>query len=273
MRRLCLLLLCVAALMSANAQETDNLIHTVEAGETLTAIAQNYGVTLEQLLSLNSLDPDAYLQIGQRLLVAPDAASGDAQPAGETGTDDPQEPREPTPDDSYPEAPVIEASAPMMDPADLQPLVCLVVYEDANHNGMREPAELRLRQGTIVLYDGAGLERARYTTDGESEPACLRDLGRQVYRLGAEAPAGYGLRGESELWLDLRAGGDVLLEFAARQGADLPAGPVSPAQDASDAPVDVTGGLLRELAGLALMAAAAAVMASGLILAVFLRSR
>lgn len=272
MPRLCLLLLCLAALMSANAQDSDDLIHTVEAGETLTSIAQNYGVTLDQLLSLNSLDIDAYLQIGQRLLVVPDAERRDAEEAGEADPDETQEPREPRPDDSYADAPIIAAAAPTMDPADLDAQICLVVYEDANHNGMREPTEVRLRLASIVLYDSASRERMRYTTDGESEPACLLDLGRQMYRLEAEAPAGYSLRDGSVLWLDMRAGGEALLEFGARRGAEMPA-PVSTAAADGDARADETGGLLRELSGLALMAAAAVVMASGLILAVFLRSR
>ena len=79
--------------------------------------------------------------------------------------------------------------------------------DDANHNGMRELDEKALPLGQFILYDSADFEQLHYTTDGESEPYCLRDLGRQVLRLEASAPAGYGLIGASSLRLDLRAGG------------------------------------------------------------------
>ena len=72
MRQLCSMLLCFALLTAAQAQDKEDLIHTVGPGDTLISIANNYGVTLEDLLALNSLDPDAYLQIGQRLIVIPD---------------------------------------------------------------------------------------------------------------------------------------------------------------------------------------------------------
>lgn len=44
-------------------------IHTVTAGETLWSIAMRYGTRVDEIVRLNSLDPDQFLQIGQRLLI------------------------------------------------------------------------------------------------------------------------------------------------------------------------------------------------------------
>ena len=76
----------------------------------------------------------------------------------------------------------------MTDPSDISPLLCFGLFDDANQNGLREPGEGWLAGGEVVLYDFEGAEQLHYTTDGESEPYCLRDLGRRQYRLDAVAP-------------------------------------------------------------------------------------
>jgi LysM repeat protein len=47
------------------------IIHTVQAYQTLTTIAQAYGVTLDRILALNGILVDWPLQIGQKLLIDP----------------------------------------------------------------------------------------------------------------------------------------------------------------------------------------------------------
>ncbi len=43
--------------------------HTVQSGEVLITIAQNYGVRLDELMALNNLTADSILQIGQVLFI------------------------------------------------------------------------------------------------------------------------------------------------------------------------------------------------------------
>lgn len=47
------------------------VVHTVEAYQTLTTIAQAYGVKMDRLLALNGIQPDGILSIGQKLLIDP----------------------------------------------------------------------------------------------------------------------------------------------------------------------------------------------------------
>ena len=273
MRRLCIVLIWLAALASLQAQDKVDLIHTVGAGETLISIASAYGVTLDQLLTLNSLDPEAYLQIGQVLIVIPDAVEADIEEEEDEAPSG-QEADEIVAVDGQRAAPVIKASAPMMDPADISPQLCFILFADENYNGMREPGEVRLRDGEVVLFDGSGAEQLHYTTDGESEPYCLRDLGRTLYRVDAVAPAGYGLTGAASLWLDLRAGGKVQLEFGARHGLKTVAIPAQEAiTDIETVPGAEAEGLLRELSGLVVLAVAGSVFFSGMVVSLFLRGR
>ena len=270
--------LALAALALAQPEDEARLFHTVEAGDTLISIAFAYGVTLDQLLALNDLQPEAFLQIGQRLLVmrAPEFADGALQalpepapaPETETAVGDAIE------SGDLPPAPVIEAKAPMRDPADLSPRLCLAAYEDDNQNGMMDPGEATLADATIRLIDDAGQERLRHTTDGAAEPACQRALERRLYVIEAQAPPGFGLTVSPRLTLDLRAGGLVKLDFGAQRGltvADLP--PPEPSS-ADEAPASESPrSLLRQLSGLFALGLAAVVFFSGLAVSFFARGR
>ena len=44
-------------------------IHTVSAGDTLWGIAQRYGTTVDEIATLNGLDSNQFLTVGQRLLI------------------------------------------------------------------------------------------------------------------------------------------------------------------------------------------------------------
>jgi LysM repeat protein len=61
--------------------------HRVRRGETLSGIADEYGVSQRDLRRWNSLDTEGHIQAGQRLRVAPPARTGaSAASAGRTHT-------------------------------------------------------------------------------------------------------------------------------------------------------------------------------------------
>lgn len=277
MLRLCALLFCLSAALTLQGQANEDIVHTVSAGENLTSIANAYGVTLERLLSLNGLDPESYLQIGQRLLVIP--AGGNIPPESESEADgaDPTEADDAgsvllAADASL--APVTEAAAPMMNPADVSPLLCFSVFEDDNPNGLREPGEPYLEGATILLFEEDRSEALRQQTVGAPQPHCWRELARARYQIEAAPPAGFGLTSAAVLRIDLRAGGELLVDFGAKRGWEAGAAP-TPAATPTDLPaVEASDdGLLRELSGLFVLALAGVVLISGLLLALLLRGR
>lgn len=50
---------------------TPQLTHIVQRGDTALALALRYGLSLDELMGMNNLDPNAFLQIGQVLLIRP----------------------------------------------------------------------------------------------------------------------------------------------------------------------------------------------------------
>ena len=276
-----------AALLLAQPEDDADIFHTVDAGDTLISIALAYGVTLDQLLTLNDLHPEALLQIGQRLLVirapqfaddadvADDAIEADT---ADTAAEDEIEAEAAIGGNvergDLPPAPVIAAAAPMRDPADISPQLCYGVFLDDNQNGMRDAGEASLPAATIRLLDAQDVEQQRYTTDGAAQPSCERRLKRKLYLIEGAAPPGFGLTSASRLRLDLRSGGRVTVEFGAKQGLEAlptppPERPTSEAERASAAPRS----LLRELSGIFVLGLAVFVFFSGMALSFFIRGR
>lgn len=218
LRVILLVSLACAALAPAWAQPAEDLRHTVAAGETLIGIAASYGVGLDQVLALNNLDPEAFLQIGQQLLIA--TAEQQAQAAAATPSAAPATPTAISArgDGTLSAAPILPAAAPMMDPADLSLELCFAFFHDANQNARREPSESFLAAGEIRIYAADG-EQLRFAFNGAAPPECRRDLARDIRRIEARPPAGYGLTSPSSLALDVGAGGSLRLEFGALPGA------------------------------------------------------
>ncbi len=271
------------ALLQAQPEADGSIVHTVDAGDTLISIALAYGVTLDQLLTLNDLQLESILQIGQRLLVIPAPENRDERDEAEvldaSGADADEATEKKTTvggnilQGDLPPAPVIEADAPLPDPADTSPQLCVAVFLDDNQNGMLERGEALLPDATIRLLDAEASEQLTYTTDGAAEPYCERNLERKQYRLEVMAPPGFGLTSGSRLRIDLRSGGRVQVEIGAKQG--LAAGPLPPLAPASgDRHLsEERRSLLRELSGLFALGLAAIVFFSGMALSLFIRGR
>ena len=255
-------------LLKAQPEIGADLVHTVDAGDTLISIAHAYGVTLDHLLSLNGLNPEALLQIGQRLVIIRGGVPTDGEDASASGEGGDAG------SDVLPPAPVAEADAPMMDPADMSPQLCFAFFQDDNQNGMMEPDERYLAEGSILLLDETDAEHLRYTTDGESEPYCARDIQRRIYRIEGSAPAGYGLTGSDRLVVDLRAGGGVSVDFGAKQGLATAVVPtLDPRADEGEAQTGESSSLLYELSGLFVLGLAGVVLISGMAVSLFIRGR
>ena len=275
------LFLCIAlalgGALSLAQPENEDLAHTVGAGDTLISIAHAYGVTLDQLLSLNNLRPETFLQIGQRLIVmrAPQYADDSERPAEDNDADADSEVAIAAAQESadLPPAPVAQADAPMRDPADITPRLCFMVFRDENANGMMEPGEIPLPAATIRLLDADNVERTRYTTDGAATPICPPGLERKTYALVGEPPPGFGWTSAARLQVDLRTGGLVRVDFGAKAGLENAPIPPPP-MNADDAPLDEQPrSLLRELSGLLMLGLAVIVLSSGMAVSLFFWGR
>jgi hypothetical protein len=186
--------------------------HTVQSGETLGGIAYTYGVLTQTLRDLNNLSSDM-VYVGQVLIVEPAAAESQA-PAEE-----PAQEAEETLEEEAPEAPEVtpepqaaaEVEAAPEEPAALGQ-ICLIMFEDANRDGLRDSVEGLLPGGMLNI---SGVVSDTYMTDGASEPHCFIDLDSGDYEVTVEAPEGYVLTGLSKVPVTLSGGGEVTLSFGA----------------------------------------------------------
>ena len=286
-----ILWVCVVFGASILAQSNDNaaeIVHVVGAGETLTAIAVNYGVTVDEIVATNDLDRNALLQIGQRIVIAFNTGTAEgsaATPAGlaeavvsatisEAAIEEPRAIGGVALDNDLPPAPVAGAEAPMMDPAVIDPVVCVSIYADDNQNGAMDPGETTVTGGRIRLIDTAGNQHADLRADAGSQPLCVGDGQPGVYIVAATAPEGYGLTGSEALRVDLRDGRPIHVAFGVKAGFDIQAGaPVALSRTEVPTSDDVEENLLRELSGLFVVALAGFVLICGSLVSLFLRFR
>ena len=71
--------------------------------------------------------------------------------------------------------------------------ICVLVYEDLNGDGVRDPGEGLLADAVITVTDDQEQEvdGSPYTTDGLSEPYCFTNLTPATYTVREENPPGY----------------------------------------------------------------------------------
>ncbi len=281
-------LVCGASILAQSNDSLAEIVHVVGAGETLSAIAVNYGVTVDEIVATNDLDPNAILQIGQRVVIefntgadeqsaaTPVELAEDTVSATERAEsiDEPRTIGGLALDNDLPPAPVAGGDAPMMDPAAFDPVVCVSVYVDDNQNGAMDPGETTISDGRIRLLDEVGNQLADLRADAESQPLCIGDGQPQIYIVAAAAPEGYGLTGSEALRVDLRDGRPIHLAFGVKAGFDTQdAPPVGMSPTEVPARDDEEVNLLRELSGLFIVALAGFVLICGLLVSLLLRFR
>jgi len=246
--------------------------YTVQPGDTLSAIAQTYNLTLDQLLALNpSLTRESILQVGQVINIG-----GTPQPT--TPTVIPTATLAPT---IAPAATVSASAAPTTTLATSTPVpngtpalansgLCLSAFDDANGSGTREPAETALVAG--VRFDVADAQNktvASYTSDGIEQLHCLGNLPDGRYTIAITPPAGQTATTDLKWSVSLLSGTSVNVNFGSRVApkptATLANAPVPTAQaEAAATPAPAarsTGAPLGLLIGGALILLAIAALA------------
>ncbi len=284
MRQLCLvILICLAHGFAIYAQSQDGFAeidHVVVAGETLTFIANTYGLTVDDIAASNDIDPGAILRVGQSLrIVFPVAEPTPAPTATATPSSAQHDrvdaiaqevPAVPASDRS--DAPVMMADAPSQDLPLLDPQLCVAMFADKNRNTALDPGESIVPGGAVALHYGDASKA--YDLAEDVDTLCIDGLSRQVYDITMTAPVDHSLTGSTTLRLDLRNGMPLELNIGVLPGdfqpaPDLAAPPSEPAQ----ADTDNSQGLLPQISGLLVVGLAAIVLISGFGLALVLRLR
>lgn len=191
------------------------IIYLVQAGDTCDGIAARFGVTVEYLRTANLLDEECSLRVGKQLILGVGGpASASATPVFITPT--PSQPS-PTPGGAG------------------TGQVCVLMYDDANGNALRQPEELGLANGAVSLTSVDGqFSRTLVTAAGidpeteDSIRSCFVDLAPGQYTLSAAPPEGYNPTTELSYGLEVLAGDAVFVDFGAQSrsapGGEQPGG-------------------------------------------------
>ena len=169
-----LLFLSLSVPQMVSAQETPTPVPDgavpitveVQPNDSLWAIAVPAGLTLQELLDLNGLTEDAFIQPGQILIV------GYIMP-------------EPTPTvEVIPtETPTLPPPPPTQTAVPPPPTgICLTAFTDRNGNGIQDAGD-GLKTAVAFTIFNEEMVVANYVTDGVSEPYCLDNLAEGEYHI------------------------------------------------------------------------------------------
>lgn len=164
------------------------MIYTVVAGDTITSIAQRYGLTVPQLIQLNRLT-SAQLSIGQRLLVSA-AGSGTPSPAPAPAPARPTPAPAPAPSPAAP--PAGGQNLPNFIAMGLNPAQADQLTRIAANRRVYRTAQ-NANQYTIYLPDGSA---STFRIGGMANAAYAEGVaysGRSVFNIANDVLAKYGL--------------------------------------------------------------------------------
>lgn len=209
------------------------IIYIVQANDTILRISLIAGVSIDELRGLNNLTDDVIVP-GQELLL------GLGGPSAGTPTPGPS----PTP----------TLAIPTPSPEPGFAILCVLVYDDANGDAIRQEEESSIAQSAISVNDRLGKISLTATTVSGLDPHCFSDLPEGEYNITVAIPEGYNPTTISSYVLKIQAGDETYLDFGGQANSETQA----------DAPISTEEGrspLLGIIGGIFLVA--------GVVLAVF----
>jgi hypothetical protein len=167
----------------ATPRPDGSVVHTVGQGETLYGIFNQYtaycgyDVSYDSILQLNDIANPRNIYPGQEIIIVPAGGAVPPQPTEEPPAEGAGgEGEAPAEGEGGAEAAdttqPVEPSEPAA-PESAEGTICVLAYEDANGDGLRDPATEQLAAGvTFTITDGAQQIVANFVTDGFTEQSC-----------------------------------------------------------------------------------------------------
>ena len=205
------------------------IIYIVQPGDTCTRVSLLTGISVDQLRQLNSrLDENCTLVEGEELLI------GIVSPATET----PQ--------------PVIELGTPTVTPTPLAGTteVCVLLFNDANGNALREDTEPAVAGGAVSLTENNGEYSGSQETFVPADPLvyqgiCFTDIPEGSYNISVGIPAGWNPTMSMDSSLEVNAGDIAFVAFGIQSQQEV-LDPTTPQEGGGgqNAILGIVGGLL-----------------------------
>ena len=206
------------------------ILYIVQPGDSCYRVAALHSITVEQLRQLNSkLDENCTLIEGQQLLVGIVSLVG-------TPTAGPS----PTP------APPTASPTPFTGTTE----ICILLFKDANGNGLRETTEPAVAGGAVSVTENNGEYSAAQNTIIPADPTayqgtCFSNVPEGSYNITVAIPDNYNPTTALNYSLDVHAGDRALVDFGI-QSKDVVADPgaTTPSKPKTSPIFGILGGLL-----------------------------
>lgn len=181
------------------------ILYTVQEGDTCTRIFLLTGVEISQLISLNSLDAACTIYPGDSLVLG----IVDVQ----LQTDTPESTA----------MPVDETPLPTASPGYAE--VCIVLFDDADGNGMLIEPEFFLEGGAVSINNRSGtVSLTGLTVGGDPElvaPLCFEEVPEGEYNITLAVPEGFNATTMTNYALTINAGDNVTIDFGAQTSENV----------------------------------------------------
>ncbi len=180
------------------------IVYIVKEGDTCLSISLLTRVSLDSIRALNNLDANCSIFIGQQLLIAVVTAT--------------------------PELPTSEVtmtpSGPTSTPFRGNGQICIVLFNDADGNGVKSDAEVFIPDGNVSISDRVGAVSLTGKTSAGPDPVCFIDIPEGDYNISVAVPENYNPTTALNYPLSIKAGDVATIDFGAQSGeSGSPNGP------------------------------------------------
>jgi hypothetical protein len=177
------------------------IVYIVQEGDSLWRIAAIAGISVEELMSRNGIQPGDYITEGMEL---------------ELGIAAPERPTE---------IPGVEPTAisPQLSPTPISGTgeICVLLFRDENGDARLDEGEEPLPNGQISIADVSGVLAGEHTTDNNPEGYCFEDLERGDYNISAAVPPEHNPTTAMNLPLRLEPGDIQYVQFGAQSSSSI----------------------------------------------------
>ena len=178
------------------------ILYFVQDGDTCSLVALKHGITVTQLRQFNSrLDENCTLTIGQQIVVGLAAQAG------------------PTPGP----APTLLPPTPTATPVSGTTEVCVLLFDDANGDALRQETEFGIDGGAVSLTNLNGSYSETENTTSSVDPdlvepvrACFLDVPAGEYNVSVAVPDNYNPTMLLSYNLTIKAGDRASIDFGAQ---------------------------------------------------------
>ena len=157
--------------VTTTAADGRQVTHVIRPGDTLFALALQYGVPVDQIMALNGLTAESQVQIGRELIIALAAPRAKPQPA-------------------VVPTPIVSVGGPS---GSGRGTVCVQAFDDTDGDGRWLVAEapVALSGLRLIVTDAQGGTVADRVIDENAPDNCVTDLPATTYRVETDPAAGY----------------------------------------------------------------------------------